>query len=251
MVRWVWVIIAAALVISCALAFLAWVYVRPITPSDKKDLLQVIAQIFGGATLLASLLVTWWNLNQTQQVANENLKNARETLKVTQEGQVTDRFLRAVEQLGNKDRTELRLGAIYSLERISRTSEADYWPIIELICAFLRSNAPVSDTTESPTHRAKHSILASEAAHRGEDIQAAITMIGRRRNPSRGDEPVALYLASVDLSDLHLEQANLAGAVLWSTSFKGAVLAQADLRGARLTAASLEDANLTDRKSVV
>jgi hypothetical protein len=245
MLQWTWIGIVAAIVLACLLAFLAWVYIGPTTTAEKKDFLQLITQILGGLVLLVSLIFTWWNLSLTQRAANQNLENARETLRVTQEGQVTDRFLRAVDQLGNKDKIELRLGAIYSLERILRTSETDYWPVIELICAFLRSNAAVSEKTAGGAAPKRSSPIEAKTGDR-EDIQAAITMIGRRQAAAEKDEPNNLYLASVDLSNLHLEQVNLAGAVLWSSSFEGSVLWKANLRNARFTGASLRNANLTE-----
>lgn len=247
MVPWAWISIVTAIFLSGLLAFLAWGYVQPETTEEKKDFLQLITQILGGAILLVSLIFTWWNLNLTQRAANATLENARETLKITQEGQVTDRFLRAVDQLGNKDKIELRLGAIYSLERIARASDTDYWPIIELMCAFLRSNAPIS--VESAVAGTPKNPRPIEKKGEGrEDIQAAITMIGRRQKPVERDEPTAIYLASVDLRNLHLEQANLAGAILWFSSFEGAVLWGANLREARSTAASFQDANLTEAR---
>jgi Pentapeptide repeats (8 copies) len=234
-----WVAIAIAIALACLLAFLAWIYVAPATVTEKKDFLQLITQIFGGIVLLVSLIFTWWNLNVTQRAASE-------TLRVTQEGQVTDRFLRAVEQLGNKDKIELRLGAIYSLERISRTSDIDYWPIIELVCAFLRSNAPVSEKAEAAA--ASEDVPPDEMIARDrEDIQAAITMIGRRHRAGL-EEPSTIYLASVDLRNLHLEHLNLSGAVLWLSSFEGSVLWGTDLQRARFTGASLRNANLTEAR---
>lgn len=44
------------------------------------------------------------------------MKNTQENLKIAQEGQITERFTRAIEQLGNPA-TEIRLGGIYALGR--------------------------------------------------------------------------------------------------------------------------------------
>jgi hypothetical protein len=115
------------------------------------------------------------------------------------------------------------------------------------MCAFLRSNAPVSKKAARGA-TAKHTRAIETELGEREDIQAAASMIGRRRKPGTAQEPAPIYLASVDLSDLHLEQANLAGAVLWFSSFEGAVLMRADLRNARLTNASLQHANLVEAR---
>jgi len=232
MSRGVLLAIAAAIIASSLFGFLAWIYVQPHSPSEKKDFLQLITQIIGGIALIASLVFTWLNLHLTQKTTAENIANAHETLRISQDGQVTERFVKAIDQLGSKERLELRLGAIYTLERLSRMSEKDYWPIVDLMCAFVRSNAPSGNAKRSAPERM--------------DIQAAMTMIGRRQPPQGAEEAAPLYLADTDLRELHLEQANLEGAVLWNASLEGSVLVQANLRRARLTGVSLKQANLAE-----
>ena len=65
----------------------------------------------------------------------------QEQLQVAQEGQITERFTRAIEQLGS-DKMEVRLGGIYALERIANDSDKDYWPIMETLTAYVRERAP-------------------------------------------------------------------------------------------------------------
>jgi hypothetical protein len=72
------------------------------------------------------------------------------TLHVDQESRVTERFTRAIEHLGATDNTgarrlEIRLGGIYGLERIARDSEDDYWPVMEVLTAYIREHAPWLD----------------------------------------------------------------------------------------------------------
>ena len=69
------------------------------------------------------------------------------TTRTAEDGRITDRFSTAVEQLGatNKDgskQIEPRLGGIYSLERIASDSKRDARTILELLCAYVRENAP-------------------------------------------------------------------------------------------------------------
>ena len=54
-------------------------------PSDKKDLVLALAQILAGTALLSGLYFTW------------------RTLQVNREGQITERFTRAIDQLGKTD----------------------------------------------------------------------------------------------------------------------------------------------------
>src|SRR5215470_7702908 len=98
---------------------------------------KTLATILGGIVLLAGFFGTW-----------QNLKVAQETLRVSQEGQITDRFTKAIEQLGavNADGVKkmvVRLGGIYALERIANESERDHWPIMEVLCTYVRNVAPV------------------------------------------------------------------------------------------------------------
>lgn len=63
---------------------------------------------------------------------------------------------------------EVRLGAVYALERIARDSEEDYWPVIEILTAYVRENAPRQQNDEGAK------------PHPRADIQAILTVIGRR-----------------------------------------------------------------------
>jgi hypothetical protein len=47
------------------------------------------------------------------------------TYRLTQQGQITDRYTKAVEQLGG-DKLHVRLGGIYALERIAVDSQRDH-----------------------------------------------------------------------------------------------------------------------------
>lgn len=68
-------------------------------------------------------------------------------LQLTREGQVTDRFLRAVDQLGS-DKVEVRFGGIYALERIARDSPSDRSAITEVLSAYVRRHLPGSEAHE-------------------------------------------------------------------------------------------------------
>jgi hypothetical protein len=116
-----------AVVVAVLFMLLNW-FVAPTKPSEKKDLVLALAQILAGTALLSGLYFTW------------------RTLQVNREGQITDRFTRAIDQLGKTDEEgnrlfEIRIGGIYALERIARESEEDYWPIMEVLTAYVRQHA--------------------------------------------------------------------------------------------------------------
>src|SRR6185503_12659267 len=65
---------------------------------------------------------------------------------ISRELRTHERFARSVEQLGSERgdgsaRTEARLGGIYALERLLLESEREYWPIMEVLTAYVRENA--------------------------------------------------------------------------------------------------------------
>jgi hypothetical protein len=65
----------------------------------------------------------------------------REKRGQNRERALTERFMRAVDQLGHPA-LDVRLGGIYSLERIAQESAEDHGPIIEILAAFVREHAP-------------------------------------------------------------------------------------------------------------
>jgi hypothetical protein len=153
---------------------------------------------------------------------------------LSRQGQVTDRYTKAIEQLGS-DKLDVRVGGIYALERIARDSPWDHPTIMEVLAVFIRDRsreqwAPAVSAVE-PTERTPRP-----------DIQAALTVIGRR-NPRHDHQTIDLHGAILGGADLH--GANLTGARLLYTNLTGADLSRANLTGARLVRAWLAEANLT------
>ena len=64
------------------------------------------------------------------------------TYTLNRAGQLTDRFTKAIEQLGNEKALDVRLGGIYALERIARDSKEDHPQVIEVLTAYAREHAP-------------------------------------------------------------------------------------------------------------
>jgi uncharacterized protein YjbI with pentapeptide repeats len=214
---------------------------------------KTLAEIVGGCILVFGAYQAWLQLDLARQGLEATQEAQNNALKLTAEGQLTERFGTAIEQMGNT-RVEVRLGAIYALEQIARTSSRDHWPIMELLTASVRENAPWPD----PSSRAK----ATDP--RRADIQAMLRVVGRRElareaeRAARGDRPWwnlrCTNLAGLDLQDVHLgwcdissaslEGADLARAKLERTKLSGSILARAQLGGATLTLARLDGANL-------
>ena len=189
---------------------------------NRKTLLQVI----GGLVVLVGLYLT------------------HRRIRVTEDGQVTDRFTKAIEQLGS-DKISIRLGGIYALERIAKDSRKDHWTVIEVLSAFVREGPPI--------HNREGIELSEAGVGISTDIQAALTVVDRRKHQQdpentpinystanlQGSNLEGAFLREANLNQAHLSRANLQGANL-----QGAILQGANLQGANLQGANLEGTNL-------
>jgi hypothetical protein len=203
--------------------------------------------------ILAGVLATWRQVQLT-----------RHQLDILREGQITERFTRAIEQLGS-DNLDVRLGGIYALERIASSSEVDRGPILEVLTAYVRGHSPWptagweygAATPPEPDDRQLASLQ-----FRKPDVAAVMSILGRRKVTADDD---ALLLARVDLRRAYLRRANLERANLRNATLRGvqgrnarlrdtvlkqsdltrALLQGADLRGAELQRADLSGADLT------
>jgi uncharacterized protein YjbI with pentapeptide repeats len=183
-----------------------------------------IAALIAALAAAAGLLYTGRSIDY----AGRSLDLARAQNQVAEQGQLTDRFTKAVDQLDRTgtDHLQARLGAIYALERLTLDSPRDHPTIIEILSAFVRSSAPRP---------------AADAGKPGPcldqppavDVQSALSVLARR-NP---DHDRGVY---VDLSATCLRWTNLTNA-----AFVGAELSLADLGEANLDHANLTGANLT------
>jgi uncharacterized protein YjbI with pentapeptide repeats len=169
-------------------------------------------------------------LELSREQLRQALDTSQEELRLTREGQVTERFTRAIDQLGN-DKLSVTLGGIYALERIARDSPPDRAAIADILSAYIRKRLPASD----------HEGYVEPLPLRAPDAQAALTVLGRS---PLCDERVALPEAGhLDLSRTDLRRANLQGARLERVNLWNARLQGADLRGAHLEGSILESAN--------
>jgi Pentapeptide repeats (8 copies) len=160
---------------------------------------------------------------------------------LTQQTQLTDRYTKAIEQLGS-DKLDVRLGGIYAVERIAVDSERDQPTVAEVLSAFVRehSRPPDDDSDVRPDQRP------------ATDIQAAITVLGRlpeRLNAYPRADLRGAYLEGAVFHDAHLEAASFIGTKLKGTNFIAAhleytVFVDAHLEGAALINAHLKGAIL-------
>ena len=213
--------------------------------------IATIAQILGGIAIFIGIYYTWRrvtiaenSLKHAQETLVANQKIAQENLKIAQEGQITERFTRAVDQLGSR-KLEIRLGGIYALERISHESEKDYWSILEILTAYVRINSPIkSEVTEVEVTNSQNK--ASVHTKLNTDIEATIEVLRRRLLYFGKGETESIKLDNTYLYEANFTKANLQGANLSEADLSGADLSLANLSGANLEGADLIAANLEE-----
>ena len=220
------------------------------------DVRTTLLQGLAGAVVLLGASLTWRQVTISRKQLQHNIDASREERRVEEEGQITERFTRAVDQLGHS-KLDVRLGGLYSLERIAKDSEADRPAIYEILTAYVRGHAPWPPQ-RGTTHEVADAILGDLASQpdrpasdlpledlplleiRAADVQAVLTILGRRPRCA-GDRPLDLArtdLRGADLEGAHLEKAYLRGVHLERARLDGVHLEEADLVGAHLEQAS-------------
>lgn len=192
-------------------------------------------------------------------LSRRSVELQRQTFELTAQGQVTDRYTRAIEQLGS-DKLDVRIGGIYALERVARDSTRDHPTVMEVIAAFVREHSreqwPLAKGAAGTTERATRP-----------DVQAALAVIGRRDTGGDrgqinlvGSNLTGAYLRRTnfegatffraELTGITLVEANVARAVFYGADLTRALLIRADLTKANLGQANLSRADLTGAKLV-
>ena len=159
-----------------------------------------------------------------------SLVMAARTYRLTQQGQITDRYTKAIEQLGS-DKPEVRLGGIYALERIAKDSAPDGATIAEVLTAFIRGRTPWPPRRPDQPSEDTPIKEIPFLRYRAPDVQAALSALGR--------QPSMTATQPLNLSDTDLRRADLSNADL-----QGARLLGARLQGTNVRAAQLQRVNL-------
>jgi uncharacterized protein YjbI with pentapeptide repeats len=235
----IWVPIAVVVSVIAALAFWWWwpkwqvdrlaLEIRdPKARADVEDnFRKTVGQLLGGAAVLFGAWVALLQFSQQQQTAQIEQQQhlAQQQQQAVHDLLISNQVSKGFEQLAS-DKIAMRLGGIFALEGVMNTSERPEQyrgPLLEALCAFVREYTIGKTVSEKPDI----------------DIQAALTVIGRRKGPELPD------LAKVNIPGANLSRANLRGADLNGADLNSAYLSFANLSFANLIGAYLTGANLT------
>jgi uncharacterized protein YjbI with pentapeptide repeats len=232
---WPIVITLAAVSLVPALLRLWWSVpkwqMRSITAADPKaradiedNFRKTIGQLIGGVAVLIGAGFAYLQFNQQQQTSQQQFSQQQQA---SRDLLISNQVSKGFEQLGS-DKVVVRLGGIYALEGVMNTSEQYHQPVLEALSAFVRDSTRAATGDGPPAT----------------DIQAALTVIGRRASGIGGEN-------ALDLVHVQIPKADLGNAKLMGADLRGAILFSADLSNvrrlgdARLTAAKMHAADLT------
>ena len=241
-------------------------YIDPQTSTQKKDLVQALGLITAGVAGAVGIYFTWrgqernqrnaqeqfrltrQSQEQNQQSTQAQLANAQEELQLTRQGQITERFTRAIDQLGS-EKLEIRLGGIYALERIDKESpeRAYHGTVMEVLTAYVRENSRREPERPSTPKEDFDQATEPTLPELPIDIRAISDILQRRDEESVPEKHrVRLDLQEANLWGSNLDSANFDSANLQEANFQEAHLQKADLQGVNLQGANLQEANFQE-----
>lgn len=148
-----------------------------------------------------------------------------------QKRELGSRLERVLKLLESESLNE-RCGGLFALESLSREDLEVQGFVVDLLSAFIRRRAGSA-----------LGIAGNQAVHRVPgDVQAALTILGRRVTHSREERPLDLH--GISLCEAYLPFSNFKGAFLYDCDLEGALLCGADFNGAWLWRTNMRRVNL-------
>ncbi|GII91542.1 pentapeptide repeat-containing protein [Sinosporangium siamense] len=211
------------------------------TNAPPNPLWERIWQTITSIGILAGIYFTHDGLTYTARA----LETGNRTLDAALEAQITDRYTRAVEQLGSKT-IETRIGGIYALTRTAKDSERDAETIQEVLCAYVQHrDFPEPETTK--TDDQKEILIPKRPIRPDTDVMAALnSAVSLSKTTKDRPDFSTVRFPRADLSNLDLSRARLAYSDLAKSNLSASDLSETDLTRADLSGANLTNTNLTN-----
>ena len=167
---------------------------------------------------------------------------------VSNEGQITDRYSKAVGQLGH-DKFEVRLGGIYALERIAHESKKDRNSILQVLSAYVRHRYPRNGNIidDNPDSRIDlKAILKIITSDYFKSYKIDLSNSDLHKVNLNGANLYEANLKNCDLSYSYLHDAIMKGCVLNDSDMKGVAMVKVNLKEACIEGVILSDATLNE-----
>ena len=207
------------------------------TGKEKADAINGVRSVLlQGAAGIAALVALWFTAR---------------TYQLSREGQVTDRYTKAVDQIA-ADTSDQQVGGVFALERIMRDSAKDHSAVVDVLSAFIRVHGAkerLGGEGPGPEVRAALAVLARRPSRPESELDAIrLGEVDLGRTVLRGGRLDCVRLRDATLKDAHWEATRLQGAKLRRACLDEIDLVGADLRFASLARATLREAKLRDAK---
>ncbi|MEU8117618.1 pentapeptide repeat-containing protein [Spirillospora sp. NPDC049024] len=184
---------------------------KPLDTAAQLDLLKLVFALVAGAGALVAL-VTAYRRQRVDEVAAERAERAqehaervaREAAYDATERRVTELYGQAVEQLGH-DKAAVRLGGLYSLERLAQDHAQHRQTVVDVVCAYLRM--PFQPSPPDQGTEATAPDPAGDAARQELQVRlAAQRLLHRHLTVVPGTEFPGTYWDDmvIDLTEAHL-----------------------------------------------
>ena len=224
---------------------------------DKDDatgelVTRIILPIGGG---LVAIAVAYSHYQRVKAMEKQNKNQAEQIkllanqIKVTEKGQVDERFKNAIDQLGN-EKEAVVLGAIHSLHNLAIDSPRYRKTVFDILCSYIRQRSKEVSKEMKEYHQMKEEYKNKihykdtkyylQVQNQFQTIIDLLFVVGKETyDELRAD------LSMAYLYDVKLYNADLRGADLRGADLNMAKLGRADLRGADLSFADLREVNLS------
>jgi Pentapeptide repeats (8 copies) len=224
-----------------------------------------ITQALGGVALIVTIAITAFQVTEARRTADETQQAAAQGLRLAEQGQLAERFGRAVDQLGanisgtSRPATDVRMGALFSLMRIGVDTKTYKQAPLVVVATYVTSN--YRPPTPLPSHGCK-AVFRTRP-----DLVVALKFVLPRIAAGLDDRDLLGFrgalLNGLALDGLSFNRYNLTGikfrnaslvgahfrnAKLPYADFNRACLKGADFRGAALQGASFPGATLKGAK---
>jgi uncharacterized protein YjbI with pentapeptide repeats len=214
----------------------------------RNTLLSNLIEAVGLTATITGAIFLYLNFkiaNKNLEIANQNAQALREQLdletqkfeannSLTSTQLISEQFSRAIQQLDSNN-IHVRLGGVYGLEQVARSSSSDRWVVLEILMAFIKE-APLNRMTGRVT----------------QDVQAALKVIGRRHKILKGgrcDSKLICFLdyrlLGADLSNANFAESNFIKTDLSHATLDKANFEKANMGGCTVTYAHLNETDLT------
>jgi hypothetical protein len=247
--------------VSVVAFILVWLLIPPLLYSAVSDEPSRLKAITDTRTALLAGLVgigalgTFWLNSRAQRFTARTLRISEQTFRLSERGNITDRYTRAADQLGS-DKAPVRLAGLYALEQLAQDIPEQRRTIVSLVCAYLQMpHTPPEDRPVRPAAEdsgpegldtAEQGQMKQEEKRFQKRVQQHERQVQEHRVRTTAQRILQRHLSHTAPADVRWEERvlDLSGACLVGAPFIETDLTEADLSGADLTQAHLERAHL-------